>query len=48
LGLPVELASASIRIGLGRFTTDEDIETAIEQIGAAVQQLRAAGPQAAE
>ncbi len=48
LGLPAELAAASVRVGIGRFTTDAEIEAAIEQITAAVSRLRAAGPRAAE
>ncbi len=42
LGLGVESAETAIRIGLGRFTTDDEIETAAEAIEAAVRELRAA------
>jgi len=48
LGLPAELAGASIRVGIGRFTSDDDIDAAIEQVTAAVSRLRSAGPRAAE
>jgi len=42
LGLPEELARASLRIGLGRFTTEAEIDQAIEQIVEAVTRLRGA------
>ena len=32
IGLSDELASSAIRIGLGRFTTEEDVDTAIGKI----------------
>ena len=37
LGLPKQLAQASLRLGTGRFTTDEDIENAIKMIAQAVK-----------
>jgi cysteine desulfurase len=40
LGLSDQLALSSIRIGLGRFTTEEEIHTAIDIIKATVEQLR--------
>jgi cysteine desulfurase len=43
LGLSDELASASIRIGLGRATTAEDVDFAVETIAAAVKRLERAG-----
>jgi cysteine desulfurase len=43
LGLDDERAGASIRIGLGRFTTREEIATAAEMISAAVNAQRAGG-----
>lgn len=36
IGLPEKHAKASIRIGLGRMTTDEEIDFALEKIGEAV------------
>jgi cysteine desulfurase len=40
LGVPPELASGSIRFGLGRFTTDEEIDFAAERFVAEVRRLR--------
>ncbi len=40
LGLEDELAHGSLRLGLGRFTTAEEIEYAISEIGKAVLRLR--------
>ena len=42
LGLPDELANASIRIGLGRFTTAAEVEFAADALAAAVSGLTAA------
>lgn len=39
MGLSEELALASLRIGLGRFTTQEEVEIAIRSIMAAVEKL---------
>ncbi|HLO78051.1 MAG TPA: IscS subfamily cysteine desulfurase [Magnetospirillum sp.] len=44
LGLDAEMAHTSIRFGLGRFTTDEDIEYAIDHVTQAVEHLRAMSP----
>lgn len=44
LGLDDELAHSSIRFGLGRFTTAEEIEFAIDQVTRAVNQLRDMSP----
>jgi cysteine desulfurase len=44
LGLDDELAHSSIRFSLGRFTTDEEIEYAIQQVSKAIMQLRAMNP----
>ncbi|MDI9335987.1 MAG: IscS subfamily cysteine desulfurase [Gammaproteobacteria bacterium] len=44
LGLPDELAHSSLRLSLGRFTTDEEIDWAIEVIGNTVERLRAMSP----
>ena len=48
LGIGDDLAGASIRIGLGRTTTEAEIDTAIETIAAAVTRLRRTGTRAAE
>jgi cysteine desulfurase len=48
LGLPDELAGASVRFGIGRFTTEVEIRAAAEQVVEAVERLRASGTQAAE
>jgi len=44
IGLPVELARASLRIGLGRGTTEAEVDFAAEKIVAAVGQLRRENP----
>ncbi|HEY9256516.1 IscS subfamily cysteine desulfurase [Chitinophaga sp.] len=44
LGLSDELAHASLRFGLGRFTTDEQIDYAINTITEAIRQLRSTSP----
>ena len=44
LGLSDDLAHSSIRFGLGRFTTDEEIDFAIEQTKKAVNHLRNLSP----
>ena len=35
-----DLALSSVRFGLGRFTTDEEIDYAVEKVGAVIRQLR--------
>ena len=44
LGVDVEMAHTSLRFGLGRFTTGEDIDFAIDHIVEAVEHLRAMSP----
>jgi cysteine desulfurase len=44
LGLDAEMAHTSIRFGMGRFTTDEDIDYAIDHVVTAVEHLRAMSP----
>lgn len=44
MGLPVPDAHASLRFSLGRFNTEAEVHTAIGQLTAAVEQLRASSP----
>jgi len=44
LGLNSELAHASLRIGLGRFTTEQEVDFAIDSIVGAVERQRAQSP----
>ena len=44
LGVEEELAHTSLRIGLGRFTTEEDVDYAVSEIVAQVKRLRAMSP----
>ncbi|MCB1692409.1 MAG: IscS subfamily cysteine desulfurase [Pseudomonadales bacterium] len=44
LGLNDELAHSSLRFSIGRFTTEEDIDYAIERLHAAVEKLRELSP----
>ena len=44
LGLGDDLAHSSIRFSLGRFSTDEEIDTAIEMLTAGVNHMRALSP----
>lgn len=44
LGVAEELAHTSIRFGLGRFTTEADVDTAVEKVAAAVTRLREMSP----
>ena len=43
LGLSDELAAASLRIGLGRFTTEDEVDFAVATLAAAVRQFGQAG-----
>jgi cysteine desulfurase len=43
LGLSDELAAASLRIGLGRFTTEDEVDFAVATVAAAVKHLGQAG-----
>ena len=40
IGVPEKLAHASLRFGLGRWTTEAEIEYAVERIGGVVKRLR--------
>jgi len=44
IGVPDELARRGIRYGLGRFTTPEEVDYAVEETVRAVQHLRAISP----
>jgi cysteine desulfurase len=44
IGVPDALAHASIRFGLGRFSTAEEVEFAVETVGRAVRRLREMAP----
>ena len=44
LGVNEELAHTSLRIGFGRFTTEEEVDFAVEQISSEVERLRAMSP----
>lgn len=44
LGVTEDLAHTSIRFGLGRFTTEEEIDFAVHRVVASVERLRAMSP----
>ncbi len=44
LGLSDEIAHSSIRFSIGRFTTEQEIDSAVEQVRAAVEHLRRMSP----
>jgi cysteine desulfurase len=45
MGVPDELAHSSIRFGLGRFNTLEEVETVIDEVKRVVQHLRSLNPE---
>jgi cysteine desulfurase len=44
IGVPAPLAHASLRFGLGRWTTEEEVDYAVETVARAVEQLRENSP----
>jgi len=44
LGVEVEMAHTSLRIGIGRFTTEEEIDYSVERIASEVERLRQMSP----
>jgi cysteine desulfurase len=44
LGVGDELAHSSLRLSLGRWTTEEEVDYAIEKIARAVEHLRTMSP----
>lgn len=44
LGVDEELAHTSLRIGLGRFTTEQEVDTAVEELARHVTKLREMSP----
>jgi cysteine desulfurase len=44
IGLSGDLAQASIRFGLGRFNTEEEVDYVIERVAKEVARLRALSP----
>ena len=44
LGVEEELAHTSLRIGLGRLTTEKDVDSAVKQIVSEVKRLRSLSP----
>jgi cysteine desulfurase len=43
MGIPEDMARASIRFGLGRFTTEDEIDYAVDVVSSTVERLRAQG-----
>jgi cysteine desulfurase len=44
IGLPAELSQSSIRFGVGRFNTEEEIDFTIDKVVKTVNQLRLESP----
>jgi len=44
IGLPDDLAHGSLRFGLGRFTTEDEVDTVVARVAAIVTRLRDLSP----
>ncbi len=44
IGVGEELAHTSIRFGIGRFTTEEEVDEAIKIVSGSIEKLRAMSP----
>ena len=44
IGLPHEIAHGSLRLTLGRFNTEHDVDVVLEQLPKIVERLRAMSP----
>jgi len=44
IGLPHEIAHGSLRLSIGDFTTEEDIDYIIEKLPAVIERLRMMSP----
>jgi cysteine desulfurase len=44
IGVNEELAHTSLRFGIGRFTTEDEIDVAVENVAAQVERLREMSP----
>ena len=44
LGVEEDMAHTSLRIGLGRFTTEQEVDTAVDELVRHVNKLRAMSP----
>jgi cysteine desulfurase len=44
IGLPHEVAHGSLRLSIGRYTTDEDIDYILEQVPPIIERLRKMSP----
>lgn len=44
IGVGEEVAHTSIRFGIGRFTTEEEIDMLIQELSVAVERLRSCSP----
>lgn len=44
MGVPEQLAHASLRLSLGRFSTEQDVDLAVQMLKAGVERLRALSP----
>ena len=44
IGCPVEFAHGSLRVSMGRFTTEEDVDYLVEKLVPVVERLRSMNP----